>query len=208
MPIPPYIPDNVAHIRFQFEIESAPLVGVGFWTPCTSADPTELSAAALAAYGTWEGSILADQVASCILAQVQFLSYVSGHEYVGFATGSSGGGTAGAGVAMNVAAVISWHELLTYRGGHPRTYVPGCPASAIEDTYNTFSSAYRSALQSEAEAFLTGMAEIVITGSEHVALSTLHRVSGGAPLTPGYLSPLSSPTVKPPIGTQRRRIAR
>lgn len=205
MPTPPYVPDLCAHVRIMGDLGAGDEFGVGFWTPCESADVDHLSTFAEDVANAWAATILGDQSAAARLTSVRVLSYISGNEYAGEFTTTAGGGTAGDSLPAQVCAVVDWLESTTYRGGHPRTYVWGVPSSAFFLATSTLADAYRSALRSEAAAFLAAFNAIVVTGFGTPSLSTLHRVAAGAPLHPGYLSTLHSPSVRGKVGSQRRR---
>lgn len=204
MPIPDYIPDNVAHVRILGSVGDGDPMGVGFWTPCTETDGAALSTFADDVLNAWASSILADQSAGAQLLSARVLSYVGGHEYTGASTTSASGGTAGDSLPAQVCAVVNWLEIETYRGGHPRTYIWGVPESAFLLANSSLSGAYRTALSSEANDFLTQFNALTLAGGPQ--LSVLHRVAAGVPLTPGYLNALHSPTVRSKVGSQRRRI--
>lgn len=206
--IPTYIPDNVAHVRLLGKIFDSSEFGVGFWTPCTSVDVDQLSTFAEAVANAWAATILADQSSDSSLESVRVLSYVGGHEYSGEYTAHLAGAGPADSQPAQVAAVVNWFEALTYRGGHPRTYVWGIAGEWVGADFQSLDDAYRGALQGMAEAFLAAFNAIVIVGAATATLSCLHRVEGGVPLAPGFLSALSSPSVAVKLGTQRRRIGR
>lgn len=208
MAIPAYVPNNSAHVRLLGKISGSSEFGVGFWSPCTSVDVDQLSAFAEAVANAWAATILSDQWADASLESVRVLSYVGGHEYSGEYVAHLGGAAAGDGMPAQVAAVVNWFEALTYRGGHPRTYVWGLTYDQVNSDFQSVEPAYQSALQSNAAAFLAAFNAIVIVGSATATLSCLHRVEAGVPLAPGFLSALSSPSVATKLGTQRRRIGR
>lgn len=206
--IPAYVPDSVAHVRLIGGVETSTDFGSGFWTPCTSVDVDTLSAFAEAVSGAWAATILASMSHASQLRSVRVVSYVAGHEYSGEYVATLDGGDVGDPYTAQACYVIDWFEALTYRGGHPRTYVWGLPTSATNSDLQTIEDAYRSSLSENAADFLAAFNALVITGAELATLSCLHRVEGGVPLAPGYLSALASPTVSERIGTQRRRIGR
>lgn len=207
MPVPAYVPDMSAHVRLIGNIDGVGTYGVGFWTPCTEADPTHLSTFAGSILAAFGATVMSDQGDDANLEQCRVLSYQSGVEYAGLATGSYTGLAATAAASANCCTVVDWLEGVTYRGGHPRTYLWGTPLGAIGTDARSLTSAYRSALTTEVAAFLTAFNALTVGGAPAI-LSCLHRVTAGVPLTPGYLSSLYTPSISTILGTQRRRLGR
>ena len=57
----------------------------------------------------------------------------------------------------NVALCVSWKESLSYRGGHPRSYLPGIPASEQSDAQHV-SNTYANNVQAAANTFIGDIA--------------------------------------------------
>lgn len=206
MPPPPYIPDGVAHVRILGSIGDAGEYGIGFWTTCESANVSTLSDFAEAVANAFAAGPMADASEDAVLSKVRVLSYQSDVEYAGQFTTHVVGAYGGHACPPSVCAVIDWLEALTYRGGHPRSYMWGVPVDAVDQSTGTLSSAYRSAASSNWAAFLDAFNAIDVDPSIEPSLSTLHRVAGGVELTPGYLGSLAAPGVRQKLGTQRLRI--
>lgn len=197
-------PAGTAHIRLTGLIGVAQ-AGVGFWTPCdVSTDEADLATIASDVYDAWMTTILADQVSTASLEQVEVLLYRATDELSGVFAAHNTGGAAGAGFPANVAAVVSWHTPSTWRGGHPRTYVWGVPNSALDGGYQRLSSAYTSALRSNVVLFQAAVNAISLGGG--IGLNTMRFFNDNAALAPPYLVSLSSPIVRSVIGSQRRRL--
>ena len=72
-------------------------------------------------------------------------------------SGTGGGSDAGVGAdPAQVACCISWLQPLHYRGGHPRTYMPGIRPGDRQDS-KTFTSTFTSQVQSAAAAFMNAI---------------------------------------------------
>lgn len=70
----------------------------------------------------------------------------------GIDTVSTPGNGVGASLSAQIAVTISWQISRRYRGGHPRTYIPGILSSIIADN-RSISQTAASQLQSHAETF-------------------------------------------------------
>jgi hypothetical protein len=101
--------------------------------------------------------------------------------------------------------VINWAISAYYRGGKPRTYMPGVPQSVVTDG-RTLSSAYRSALATDAASFITDVNAITHGGITAVQLGTVSFQVGKNWRTPPIFRPYVGASVRQIMGTQRRRL--
>jgi hypothetical protein len=118
------------------------------------------------------------------------------------------GGTASATEELDsTATLINWAISDYYRGGHPRTYLPGTPAVDVSNGRNLV-GAYQSATATAANAFLTAVNALTAGGISACALGTVRFASGNAWLSPPVFRAYNGATVNPIVATQRRRLAR
>lgn len=105
--------------------------------------------------------------------------------------------------------IISWNSGAYWRGGKPRTYLPGLAIEDIESgTMNRLHSTEITALVADATAFIVavnGIADGAITGGQFCFVSFS---SGGVELDPGVVHGITGAKVHPRIGTQRRRLGK
>lgn len=120
----------------------------------------------------------------------------------------SGGGSGGAGVATDATCtLINWSISDYYRGGHPRTYLPGTPDAKITNGRN-LDTTYATNVATAANAFLTAANAASHGGITACALGTVRFASGNAWLSPPVFRAYNAATVSPIVATQRRRLAR
>lgn len=110
----------------------------------------------------------------------------------------------GANVPQSACCCITWRINRHYRGGHPRTYLGPIGTTAIENAVS-LASAYLTGLQTKASTFLTNV-NIATPGGATCQLVTLHRVRGGAVLTPPEVSLITGVELDARIDSQRRRM--
>lgn len=116
------------------------------------------------------------------------------------------GGTEGGDHPANVALVVSWKEAISYRGGHPRTYLAGIPRSSLSDPQHV-TGAYRNSVQTAANAFLSEISGITWpSGWGSSNLCVVHYRRHGADLIPPHVGAILSATVDTRMDSQRRRL--
>lgn len=128
----------------------------------------------------------------------------------GQATSSAGGTIGGPTSPASVCALINWRIALRYRGGHPRTYLPGVPEGAVDVDGNLQTGAGNIlvTLQAGVDAFLADLeANTGAAGSLHLAVP--HYTVKGVPVVAPNIpvkSDILSGLVNPIMGSQRRRV--
>jgi hypothetical protein len=103
----------------------------------------------------------------------------------------------------NAAACLSWHDPIHYRGGHPRTYLTGIPASA-QATVRQFTNTFLTNMQSSINLFLADV-NVTLSGRS-MKLACVHRTRNNVTLNPVVVSFLTTGSVDARIDTQRRRL--
>lgn len=131
-----------------------------------------------------------------------------GGELIAVDTNVTGGSSGGTIVDDNAAAlVVSWLSNVYWRGGKPRTYLPGPTSSAI-DSGTVVNSSTRTSLGTAANNFrsdVNALTQGTITGTQ---LGFLSFRSGNAERIPPVFFPYTGAIVHLRPGTQRRRIGR
>jgi hypothetical protein len=110
--------------------------------------------------------------------------------------------------AVNDAAacwLIDWGISDRYRGGHPRTYMPG-PNTAHITNGSQIDGTMRPSMVTAANAFLTAVNAIVHGHITKVELGTVAFARANAWLTPPVFKPYTSAGIRQLLATQRRRI--
>lgn len=124
----------------------------------------------------------------------------------GDAAFSLAGSVVGLQCPAQVCIGISWHVTVGYRGGHPRTYVPGVPISMLSAA-NTVGGTFASSLAAGATTYLSNVNGYT-TGafSDGIHLGTMSFVRARAWRTPPVFLRFISATVDERLDTQRRRL--
>lgn len=113
--------------------------------------------------------------------------------------------TGGTGIdSLAVCYVIDWKITDYYRGGKPRTYLPGVVQSASTDA-RTLTSTARSSLATAAQGFRTDVNAITHGGITAVTLGVVRFASQNAWLNPPVFRAYTTASVRSILGTQRRR---
>lgn len=119
-------------------------------------------------------------------------------------TGSNAGGVVSSAAAC---AVLSWGTNVYWRGGKPRTYFPGYPASDT-DSAHLFNGTGLTNWQTAGANFrndINALAPASITGTQ---LGFVSFFSGNAPRATPVFFTVTAPKLHLRVGTQRRRLGR
>jgi hypothetical protein len=113
----------------------------------------------------------------------------------------------GAGTNNNTSSsiVLQWSINAYYRGGHPRTYMPG-PISGNVTNGSTLTAAYATALAAAATLWLSDTNALTGTHILTTKLGTVSFASALAWRVPPIFRAYQSVSVRSFMGTQRRRI--
>lgn len=116
-------------------------------------------------------------------------------------------GTSTTAAVMDASAtyVVSWRLNAYYRGGHPRTYLPGVRLDFVTNG-SDITAGQLSTLQTSALAFLNAVNALTATGITATLLGTVSFQSGNAWRTPPIFRPYTGVGISSKLGTQRRRI--
>lgn len=119
-------------------------------------------------------------------------------------TVTQGSGAAGA-LPPSVACCVSWKAGVTWRGGRPRTYLPGVPLSAQAVTASAgLLSTYTAPLQTRANAFISAVNAITVIGTT-ITLGMPSYFSNYAFRPTPLFFPITSSVVHDRMDSQRRR---
>jgi hypothetical protein len=113
-----------------------------------------------------------------------------------------------AGTTINDAsacAVINWKISAYYRGGHPRSYMPGLTTAAVASGSDV-TSGTRTSLATAWNNFRNSLNAFTTTNVSAIAMGTLSFASGNAWRVTPVFRPYTSVAVRAKLGSQRRRI--
>jgi len=187
------------------------------WANVFHAQLTTSSAITQTDLDTWTTSFQAQyktsfsghQVANATYILAKAVLYTPGGGQLTSAVAMTGAGVeAGTAVADDsVAKVVSWLSTVYWRGGKPRTYLPGCPTADVLNNVQ-LTAASVSALATSAGAFRTAinvLAPGTITGTK---LGFVSFRTGNADRVPAVFYEYTGARVHPRLGTQRRRLGK
>lgn len=104
------------------------------------------------------------------------------------------------------AVAITWKGAIPWRGGRPRTYLPGVPTSASSGSSQSsaLSSSYTSVLAAAAITFISQMNAMVISGGS-LTFGLISYYSRGAFRSTPLFVPITTAVVHDRLDSQRRR---
>ena len=117
------------------------------------------------------------------------------------------GSVSGNPMPAQVSVGITWSIASSYRGGHPRTYLPGI-AYATMDGVTTIQAAEASVFASHASSFHTALEEFTGTNWASTEHGVVSFVRNGEWRTPPVFIRITGARVDQRIDTQRRRLGR
>jgi hypothetical protein len=169
----------------------------------TAADLKSIVDAAVTAWTTRFAALLSsgltmtDAKATWITGSGTALEYEASYTHPGTASGSV--------CPANVAAVVNWSINQYYRGGHPRSYIPGILlANTVND--NQLTTGFQTALATASVNWMNDVNALTATHVSAVALGTVSFQRAKNWRVPPVFYPFKSAGVRNYIGTQRRRI--
>jgi hypothetical protein len=115
------------------------------------------------------------------------------------------GSAAGDSLGANSAIVTSWKIPATWRGGKPRSYLPGIPVTGLYDI-RLLGDAFIGTVQTAALAFLNGVNALTLSGVTQVRLGTVSFQHANAWRTPPVFFEYVGVGVQKRICSQRRRL--
>lgn len=145
---------------------------------------------------------------SVVLEGTQLIYYGEGGSQLGSQWVQNTNGTVtDIGSAANVACCISWLVPERYRGGHPRTYLPGIPTTALLGR-NTFTDTFRTAVRLAADQFHATVNAFAGAALSPVHLGTVSFVHDAKWRTPPVFRDYTpgAAEVDVRVDTQRRRL--
>lgn len=120
-------------------------------------------------------------------------------------SGTGGGGAQGQDNAA--CGIISWNSSVYWRGGKPRTYLPGLPSTLSTDGRHLTGAAI-TAYQSEGAGFITAINALTHGTITATQLGFISFFSGNVLRSPPVFFAITGAKVHPRLGTQRRRLGK
>lgn len=181
--------------------------GIGFWLQSAGTPASgDLDDLAQQIHEAFVSTLLGSMGTDFHLTETTVTYYRTIDELVGSYVHSDAGGQTGTTIPASAAMVLSWTIASHYRGGKPRTYLPGLKASAMTDDSH-WDPAASSDVHDSAVDFLTAVNAIDAGGVTSVIMGVLHFFSAGLALVPPVFSAYAGVVARAKIGSQRKRIA-
>lgn len=204
----PRPPDNSCRLVFT-GVQSSFAWAMIMWLRMTASQPSgaALASALTTINSVWNTNLTALMPSTCILQQIEGVWILPNEgEIVQFNTTSRQGTNAGAQLPnISTCAVANWRIDKYYRGGKPRSYLPGVPTTSCTDGVHLTTAAI-TATQSAMSAFMQGINAITATGLEKVELGTVSFVKAKQWRNPPVFWPYLGVSVRSTLGVQRRRL--
>jgi hypothetical protein len=173
--------------------------------PFTGADLLTAAGDFFSLWTSLFSALMSDEVTT-IAVTAKDISVADGAESTFVATSPVVGARGSTSLPANCAIVISWKEAISYRGGHPRTYLPGIPSDVRADPQHT-NSTFRGQVITAANTFLANVAAHTWpTAFGPGALVVIHYSLNDTPLVPPHTGVLLSALADTRIDSQRRRL--
>jgi hypothetical protein len=199
-------PDGVCRVDIMSTFVDAECVNVLHFlvTPTPAADPDGL--ALLSAIVTKFGNDLLPPMSNGLQVTSARMASSDGTSTVTIEGGFSsiGGAHDGTPIAASSAAVISWQGVWDYRGGKPRTYLPGLTADRLFSPQKMELS-FAASLAADAVSFIESIASIP-TILPAFSTVTVGALLGNTVAAAGSFAPYSGATVRQTLGSQRGRL--
>ena len=210
MPVLPRTPDGVARIAFTGSLHGEPWANVFHvkFTAFSAATAAQLKTFLDAMAGDYNSTLMqhmgvdatfTNGKAQLFLAAPDVLVVESTYTYAGAVTDDAESNSA--------CYVLSWLISASYRGGKPRTYLPGVNEHGTSD-HRSVTPATALALTNDAIAWKAAIAALGVSDLSSPVLGCVSFRTGNAPRGTALFRPFTGVTVHPRLGTQRRRYGR
>jgi hypothetical protein len=154
----------------------------------------------------YDGHLLEHVSDGVTLTEVTAVDLTSDVSASGAAAVSHPGDIAGDSLSASVSVCLSWHISRRYRGGHPRTYLPGIPDSVTANVSQLSAGAVTN-YESDAAGFMAAVNAIDVGGSPVVLGCVSYRFNNAPRITPLF-EPFTSSSVNSRLDSQRRRLGK
>lgn len=204
-------PDNTARVAIAGTVSGNSFANI-FWVQLTSTSSisqSDLDAWLTSFANQYKTSFSARQGTAVAYKQATATCFTPGTSVLQSSQAMTGNGTVATGNLPDTSAskIISWLTSVYWRGGKPRTYLPGL--STAETTTNfSLTSAEVTALQTAASGFRTAINALTQGTISSTSLGFVSFTSGKVPRPAPLFFSFTGAKVHPRFGTQRRRLGK
>lgn len=157
----------------------------------------------------WGTKMIPPLSSAVFLTSAQIVLYFDGEEFDAIVPANYGGTDDGDQLPANIAACVSWHLGVHYRGGHARTYLPGIVGGMLQDvttfTPDAIAAFATAAVQCHDNIEAIGGIGDGIETVEHGIVSFVHNKEWRVP---PVFRRINTAAVDSRVDTQRRRLGR
>lgn len=203
-------PDNTARIAISGTINGQNWANVFHTAFTTSSSITQgdldtVTAAIAAAYKT---RFAGHENADVAYTNAKAVLYAPGGGELISVAAMTGNGSASGALGDNAAcSVVSWLTSVYWRGGKPRTYLPGVGGTVVSNG-NELDSGEISSLTTAAASFRTDVNALTSGTITGTTLGFISFSSGNAPRATPVFFAYTGAIVHPRLGSQRRRLGK
>lgn len=174
-------------------------------SPATVADVNYLAAAVLTSY---QNRFKTRMTTAIQIDQCEAVALDSSSAPAGVSVSPLRGTiTTATSVPNNVSGILSWKTPLRYRGGHPRSYMPGLSQGDLDDQRNWTLSA-TALLAAAGAGFRTDLNAMSPPDAGVADMCVVHYSRAHVALTPPQIESIIGVQAEQAIGSQRRRLGR
>jgi hypothetical protein len=204
-PPPNPLPNGGGFVRFEGHWETqrwASVMGLRYTGTPTGTDLNDVAHDLFTAY---EDNLLDWQSDDSAITKTTAVGTFGGDILEGLHIGSEHGTASDTNDTLQNCVLLSWHIASHYRGGKPRTYLPGLTESKRDDA-RSLDDTFVSDLTALAQSFLAAVNIIGEGGITAIELGVWARFRSGAALSPPVFHPYLDVSVQKRVCTQRRRL--
>lgn len=206
----PRPPENAIRVSLEGIYSTTKWANILWLNSAVSGNPTstELQAVMTVIGDSWGTHIAPLLVSAVTLQEVKGVWFgASDTEVVGNVEFDSSGSAEGDGCTAQVAVCLSWEISAYYRGGKPRTYLPGIPQGALaNEAYIATDNA--AAFQTAGADFISDINAVDSSPFESIALGTFSFASGNEWRVTPLFRAYEGCSCHTRLDTQRRRLGK
>jgi hypothetical protein len=167
---------------------------------------TDCVALATSFHGDYASSWMPSLSSGCTLEHTEVTDLDTAVGAGGGYSATNPGGAFGSVIANQLAAIINWHAPTRYRGGHPKTFIPGLPNGSITDALH-LTPAKIADLQTASNNWLFSTGTITHGAISVVGMTVVHYRRHNVALVPPQSELVSGGGPRLLVGSQRGRRA-
>ncbi len=204
-------PDNSVRVAINGVVKGQPCANVFHAQLATTGSITQanLDTWTLAFFNAYKTAFQALLPSDTTISSAKCVLYTPGNQELISTQGVSYAGT-GTFISTPGAAskVISWLSTVYWRGGKPRTYLPGLASGDLATGSDTIQPTPLAATKTAAASFLAAVNALTATSITGTAFGFVSFRTGNAERPTPLFFPFTGSTVHPRVGIQRRRDGR